>query len=444
MSSPKLLALAAALLLACSVPTQSPQSTASAADASSDSGEDQPQPPQDPNDWPSFLGPHKNGTTTQENLLLEWPEEGPKKLWERPVGEGYGAPVAARGRVIMFHRLGDEEVTECIDANDGSKVYWTHKYGTGYRDRYGYNGGPRSSPAIYGDAVYTYGAEGKLTALDFETGERRWQRNISKDFRIEQAFFGVGTAPVLEGNLILLNVGGTNGAGVVAFHKDTGKTVWKSTDDSPSYSTPIVETINDQRLAIFHTDNGLLVLDPKDGTEKYRYPFRSRIRESAIAATPVLVDDTVFLSAAYGVGAVTLQLAPEGLKEVWENRDAMQSHWATSIYHEGYLYGMDGRHERGSNFRCIKFDTGEIMWTSQDGLGRASFIKAQGHLIAVGERGDVALIELTPEGYKEKERVRVLKYPVWTPPILAQGLLFLRDETSLRCFDLRGEPGDDA
>ena len=435
------LMLCITLFLACSAPTQPTISTPTPEPTSPrpviPAGPQLPQPPQDPNDWPTFLGPNHNGTTTQTNLLKVWPEDGPPKLWERPVGEGYGAPVAARGRVVIFHRVANSEVIESVDAQDGTHIFWKDEYPTRYRDRFGYNGGPRSSPTIDGNRIYAYGAEGKLTCLDFETGQRYWQRDIIKEFNASKGFFGVGTAPVIEGNLIILNVGAPDGAGVVAFNKGTGETVWQASNDNASYSTPIVATVNNQRLAIFHTDNGLLVLDPKDGAEKYRYPFRSRIRESAIAATPVLIDDTVFLSATYGVGAVALQLAPDGLKEVWKSRSAMQSHWATSIYHEGYLYGMDGRHEQGSNFRCIEFNTGKVVWSTSDGLGRASFIMAEGHLIAVGERGDIALIELSPEKYIEKSRVRVLRYPVWTPPILSQGLLYLRDENTLRCFDLR-------
>lgn len=388
-------------------------------------------------DWPIFLGPHRNGTSRETGLLKTWPADGPPTVWERPVGEGYSAPVTSRGRLVIFHRIGSNEIIECVDAQDGSRVHWKYEYPTEYEDRYGYNGGPRSSPTIDGDHVYAYGAEGMLTCLEFETGRLLWQRHVNKEFHVPQEFFGVGTAPVIEGNLILLNVGGPNGAGVVAFVKDTGKTAWKVANDGASYSTPIVATVHGERLAIFHTADGLLVLEPETGAERYRYPFRSRTYESAIAATPVLNDDMVFLSATYDVGAVVLKLEPGGLKEVWKDRLAMQNHWATSIYHEGYLYGMDGRHESGSNFRCIEFMTGSVIWTAYEGLGRASFIMADGHLIAIGERGDLALIEVSPERYIEKARVRVLSYPVWTPPILSDGLLYIRDENVMKCLDLR-------
>lgn len=388
-------------------------------------------------DWPHFLGPRSNGTSLETGLLTEWPADGPPVLWEREVGEGYGAPVRADGKLLFFHRVDDEEVVECVDAMDGSTVHWTHAYPTEYVDQYGYNGGPRSSPTVEDGRVYTYGAEGVLTCVDFATGDRVWQRLVNAEYNVPQGFFGAGTAPVIEDNLILLNVGGPGGAGIVAFEKTTGETVWKTSNDTASYSTPIVGTIRDERLAIFHTGDGLLVVEPKTGAERYRYPFRSVMRESAIAATPVLIDDVVFLSATYEIGAVALRLAPDGLEEVWKNVDSMQNHWATSVYHDGNLYGMDGRHERGSNFRCIEFATGKILWTADKGLGRASFVMADGHFFAIGERGDVAVVEVNPTGYVEKGRVRVLDYPVWTPPILSHGILYLRNEGTLTCLDLR-------
>lgn len=388
-------------------------------------------------DWPSFLGPAHNGISRETGLLKEWPAGGPPVIWSRSVGVSYSAPVIARGKLVFFHRQDGQEIIECVDPEDGSQTHWRHAYKTNYRDRYRYNGGPRSTPTIHGNRVYTYGAEGMATCLDFETGDLVWQRQVNKEFGVRQGFFGVATSPVIEGNLLLLNVGGPGGAGVVAFNKETGETVWKASDQKASYSTPIVATVHGERLAIFYTAGGLLVLEPETGAERFRYPFRSRARSSALAATPVLVGDVVFLSATYRVGAVALKLEPSGLVEVWKDENAMQNHWATSIYHEGYLYGMDGRHERGSNFRCIEFMTGKVMWSADEGLGRASFIMADGHFITMGEIGDLALIEVSPERYIEKARVRVLKSPAWIPPVLSHGLLYVRNEHVLACRDLR-------
>jgi len=391
-------------------------------------------------DWPAFMGPRHDGTSLETGLLKSWPPEGPPKVWERDLGRSYSAPVTTRGRLIVFHRLGNEEVVEALDAKTGKPI-WESAYPTRYVDRYGYNKGPRSSPAIDGDRVYTFGAEGTLSCFDFGSGDVIWQRPINKDYNVAQNFFGVGTAPVIDGDLILLNAGGRNGAGIIAVDKKSGKTVWETSNDEASYSTPRIAAIGGRRMGIFFTRQGLLVADVATGEQITRYPFRSKINESVNAAMPVVIEDYVFLSATYNTGAVLLRLEADGLKEIWKDRLAMQNHWATSIHHQGYLYGMDGRHESGSNFRCIDFMTGEVRWKADEGLGRAAFIMAEGNLIAIGERGILALIEVNPDRYIEIARAKVLnpRFDCYTPPVLSHGLLYVRNEIHLVCLDLRNK-----
>ena len=387
-------------------------------------------------DWPHFQGPRRDGTSREVGLLKSWPSQGPPLLWSYSLGSSFSAPVISRGRLVLFHRLGMQEILECVDAGTGAKI-WKQVYPSRYVDRYGYNGGPRSSPAIEGSRVYTFGAEGKLTCLDFENGKILWQRWINQDYRVPQNFFGVGTTPVIDGELILLNAGGSEDAGVLAVNKNTGKTVWHTSNDGASYSTPVVRTLHGKRLGIFFTREGLLAVEVQSGKEHYRYPFRSKQHQSVNAASPVVVENYVFLSATYNTGAVLLKLEPQSVRKIWKDRRVMQNHWATSIYHEGYLYGMDGRHEGGANLRCIELMTGEIRWTADRGLGRAAFIMADGHLITLGERGHLALVEVNPDRYHEKARIQILGYPCWTPPVLSHGLLYVRNENKLLCFDLR-------
>lgn len=389
-------------------------------------------------DWPRLLGPTRDSRSIETNLLLQWPEAGPSVLWRRPLGPGYSPPVVSGKRVIAFHRRHAREIVEAFDTHTGTSL-WQHAYATTYIDKYGFNGGPRSAAAIDGKHVFSMGAEGVLSCLKLIDGIRVWQRQVNHDFDVPQNFFGVGISPVIAGDLVLINVGATNGAGIVAFDKLTGSTAWQSGNEQASYSTPVTTAVNGRELAICLTRGALVLLEPEKGRLLDRYPFRAKKQESVNAASPLVIGENIFISASYRVGAVLLRLGESGLSEVWRNSEAMRNHWATSIHHEGFIYGCHARHESEATLRCISLADGKVQWTGPPGLGRSTYLMAAGHIIAVGERGDLALIEVNPQHYVEKARSRLFKYPAWAPPALANGLLYVRDETQLVCIDLRRE-----
>ena len=387
-------------------------------------------------DWPRLLGPTQDNHSAETNLLLRWPEQGPPVLWRRALETGFSPPVVAQGIVIAFYRQANEEVVEGLEAATGEAI-WRHAYATRYDDRYGFNGGPRSAPTIDGKHVYTLGAEGTLTCLTLDAGRPRWQRHLNKEFGVRQNFFGVGVSPLIVDDRILINVGATNGAGIVAFDTKTGRTLWTSSDETASYSTPISATLNQRTRAIFLARAGLVVIEPEDGRILGHYPFRARVEESVNAASPIVIGESIFISSSYRVGSALLKLGQQGLSEIWRDPKTMANHWATSIHHEGNIYGCDARHENAATLRCISVADGTLRWSGPTGLGRSTYIMAEGHLIAVGERGDLALIEVNPTQYIEKARVRLTKHPSWAPPALSNGRLYLRDETQLLCLDLR-------
>src|SRR4051794_9984749 len=178
-------------------------------------------------DWPQFLGPRANGTSSDTDLLEKWPTNGPPVVWEKSIGTGYGAP-SIRGKLLVFHhRMADEEVVECLEAATGKPV-WRYAYPSHFVDPYGYNNGPRSTPVLTSDRCYTFGAEGKLVCLDLNTGKLAWQRDTPVDWTIPPAFFGAGSSPLLENDKLLVMVGGQTNSGMVAVDPQTGKTLWES------------------------------------------------------------------------------------------------------------------------------------------------------------------------------------------------------------------------
>ena len=212
-------------------------------------------------DWPQFLGPRRDGTSLEKGLLDAFPPGGPNIVWQRKVGEGYSGPVIAGERLVLFHRVGDNEVLECLNAATGASL-WKFTYATNYQDGLGKGDGPRSTPVIVGDKVVTLGAEGALHCVTLDAGKKVWSRSLTAEYKAPLGYFGIATSPVVEQNLVLVNVGGKN-AGIVAFDLDTGKEIWKATNDPASYSSPVVCTVDGARLAVFFTRTGAVVLDPK-------------------------------------------------------------------------------------------------------------------------------------------------------------------------------------
>ncbi len=387
-------------------------------------------------DWPQFLGPQRNGNSNEKGLLAAFPKDGPPVVWQRNVGEGYSGPVIAGDRLILFHRVGDEEVVECLKAATGKEL-WRFPYPTSYSDMLGKGDGPRSTPLIAGDKIITLGAEGTLHCLALETGKKIWSRSLTKEYKTPLGYFGVGTSPIVEQNRVLVNVGGKN-AGIVAFDLDNGKEAWRATDDPPSYSSPVVATIGDRRLAVFFTRTGAVVLNAKTGDVLYRQRWRSRSETSVNAATPLIIGDQVFFSASYDTGALLLKLKANGAEEVWTDEKIMSNQYNTCIHHNGQIYGFDGRQDSPfpPTLRCFDLKTRKIRWQKED-FGNGSMILADGRLIILTEKGGLCLVQATPEAFRETARFRLLDAPPCRAQIaLSAGRLYARDQKKLVCVNL--------
>ncbi|SFJ06723.1 PQQ-like domain-containing protein [Planctomicrobium piriforme] len=440
-------------------------------------------------DWPCFLGPQHDGTSTETGLLESWPKEGPPLLWQKKVGTGYSAPSVLGRRLVLHHRLGNEEIVECMDAVSGETL-WKHADVSRFQDPYGYNNGPRCTPLLSSPYCFTLGAGGKLLCLALETGKLVWQLDLQREFKIPEAFFGVGATPILEGNNLIVAVGGQPNSALVAFEAATGKILWqnggKSTwngaatgwDSEPkyewtgdemvvSYSSPQAATFHGRRHILCLLRQGLLSVDPETGAENFHYWFRSRTHESVNAAQPVVVGDTILLGAAYRVGSACLQVAPSGkeVKELWRDPRALSTHWSTSLFFDGCYFGFSGRHENEGVLQCVDAATGKVKWqstgwereadlqTSPSGevidaqtgekipwpmYGRGSAILADGKFIVLAERGTLALLSARTDKWEEISRYAApgMKYPSWTAPVLSRGLLYLRCEDALTCLKI--------
>lgn len=423
-------------------------------------------------DWPSFLGPNRNAVANETRLLKTWPEDGPALVWEMRKGQSYSAPAIADDHLVFLHRMDDREIVECVDPESGL-LYWSYDYATTYRDRYGYGNGPRASPVIGDGRVYTWGAQGTLHCFDLSSGQLIWRRNLLTEFHAEQGFFGVTATPLLDGDLLIINLGVPGGPCVAAFDQATGKLVWGAGNQwGASYATPIPGIVHgEKRIFVFTGGDsrpptgGLLAVDPVSGRITLRFPWRSKSYESVNAATPVIIGNRVFVTASYQTGGALVDVLPKaGQKTVWTT-EALSCHWNTPINHNGHLYGFDGRHQQDAALACLNVDTGQEIWrrmptwqetlTSPRGqkrtvaLGpfRGSLLLVDDHFLCLGELGHLLWLDLSPAGYQELARTRLFLAPEsWTLPIISHGLLYVvqnRPDSSagtsprLLCYDLR-------
>jgi len=407
--------------------------------------------PTDPRagDWPGFLGPYRDGRSPEALDISVWSGPAPPILWEHPVGEGYGGPAVVEDHLYFFDRHGDQARLVNLDAATGREI-WRSEYTTDYVDAFDFSGGPRATPVVDEDRVYTFGVEGRLRCHATNDGKLLWEVDTAQEYGVVQNFFGVGATPWVEGNLLLVPVGGSppgspsmnsgavqgNGSGVVAFDRKTGAERYRISDELVGYASPVVATIGPRRWAFVFARGGLLAFEPQSGKIDFHFPYRARKLYSVNAATPVVVGDLVFLTESYEKGGTLLKVTADGPRIVWQDPrrgQALASHWSTPIHHQGTLYGSHGEASGSAELRAVDLATGKVHW-GQRGLGRTTQIYTDGHLIVLGERGLLVLVEATPDAYREVARLDLgerLGHNAWNPPALAHGRLYLRGSKAL-------------
>ena len=421
-------------------------------------------------DWTSFLGPTHNGVSTETRLSRTLP---PPLVWELPTGSGYASPAIAGDRLAYLHRVDDEEVVECLHPETGA-THWRLRYASAYRDRYGYNNGPRSSPVIdaAGGRVYTVGAEGLIHAMELETGRVVWRRDLRAAYRVRQDFFGISSTPLIDGGLLIVHVGAPGGPTVAALDLETGQEVWQAGNEwGASYASPVPAVVHgERRLFVFAggesrpPSGGLLSIDPANGRIDFAFPWRSRTYESVNAACPVVFDDKVFITASYRAGGALVGVRPDFTHEVAWTTQEFALHFNTPIHRDGYLYGFDGRNMGDSSLACIDAATGEAVWRAAPqwqetfeidgreyqqilGTARGSLLAADGQFLCLGELGHLLWLDLTPDGYTEISRGWLFaSRESWGLPVLSRGLLYVTQNARdlltgagprLVCYDLR-------
>ncbi|MDB4534456.1 PQQ-like beta-propeller repeat protein [Vicingaceae bacterium] len=413
-------------------------------------------------DWSSFLGSNRDGKSKETGILTDWSAGKLRVVWSRAAKSGYAGGSVSRGRYFHFEFTEDRATLYCLNAETGESL-WSYGYDSFYRDKYGYDNGPRCTPVVDGHRVYIYGAEGQLHCINVNTGKLIWKIDAAKVFGVAQNFFGVGSTPIIHGDTLIVMVGGSrskaepsglevpNESGVVCFDKRTGEVLYGCSDESASYSSPIIAEINGKPWCFALCRDNLIGFDPATGEVRDSFSWRALVRESVNASTPIIRGDQIFISECYGPGSALLTIADNDKFQIeWEDskkgRDkSMLLHWNTPILIDGFLYGSSGRGSGNAELRCVDWKTGELQW-GERGLKRSSLTYVDGYMIALGEYGDLVLIRANPrkmdivtnyEPDKSADPNAVkLASPCWGAPIVAKGLMYIRTKDKVVCFEL--------
>jgi outer membrane protein assembly factor BamB len=384
-------------------------------------------------DWPQILGPQRNGQAAGEKLAASWPASGPKTLWEVSCGSGFAGVAVAEGTVVLFHREGDQELLSAFAADTG-KPLWKQGFPTRFQASIVDDDGPRCVPTIANGRVLAFGAEGGLHCVELKTGKPVWSRATTKEYQVPSGYFGAGSSPLVEGDRVIVNVGGPKGAGVVAFAVATGKTVWQTTDEQASYAAPVAAELDRQRRLLVITRYNFLGLDPATGKEAFRTPFGAR-GPTVNGASPVVVGDHALLTASYGIGARWVKLGANSAQVEWED-EVLSSQYATPIVQDGLVYAVDGRQDGGPvSLKCFHSETRKVQWT-KEGIPYGTLVSADGKLLLQHTDGTARLVALKGDAYQELAKATIHRGTTRALPALSNGRWYVRNEQMLKCVEV--------
>jgi outer membrane protein assembly factor BamB len=393
-------------------------------------------------DWPQFLGPERNGIAGPgETVVAGFPPDGPKILWTHPLGSGFAGPAVADGKVVVVHRVEDQVIVQALDAKTGNEI-WRFARETKYADSMGFDNGPRACPTIAQGKVIVHGADGFIYALDFADGKLLWTYDTVKEAGSPQGFFGRATAPLMVGDKVVLMSGGKNSkgpAGLIALNLADGKLAWQSVSDEASYASPMFWDPAQPTMLVCWMRNQLVFCDATTGKQIAATRLRSEMGASVNAAQPVRCGDgLLFTSAEYGVGATLWKSSDGKFARVWHKDDALNCHYSTPIYHDGYIYGFHGRQEFGQTLRCIRVHDGRVMWESGH-LEGGTLSLVNNTLLVLTEAGELWLVDATPEKFSRRAEGQILKAGHRSYGAFSNGIYYARDGKHLVAVDLHGD-----
>jgi outer membrane protein assembly factor BamB len=408
-------------------------------------------------DWPQWRGPKRDGVWREKGLLEKFPASGLKILWRTPISAGYCGPTVADGRVYVMDRVDAPDQIErvhCLDAKTGQPI-WSHKYECDYTVQY--VAGPRASVTIDEERAYALGTMGHFHCYDAAKGDILWSKDLNEEYKIRMPIWGIAGSPLIEKDLVIVQIGGEGDACLVAFDKKTGKEKWKALPDNASYSAPIVIDQAGKRVLVCYTGDTVSGLDPATGKLYWSSPMKPTRMVIGIA-TPVVEKDRLFVSCFYD-GSLMLKLLQDkpAVELLWRRlgpdeklTDSLHSIISTPLMESDYVYGVDSYGE----LRCLDATTGDRIWESLKPVpkirwGTIHMVKNADKVWMFNDRGELLITKLSPKGYEEISRAKLIDPTTeqlrrgdgvcWSHPAYANKHVFARNDKEIVCADLSAE-----
>ena len=398
-------------------------------------------------DWPQWGGPRRDLVWREKGIVKTLPTTGLlPRVWSTPIGEGYSGPAVAKGRVYItdFVRQQRIERIQSLDAQSG-KILWTSTYPVRYS--ISYPAGPRMTPVVEDDRVYTIGAMGDMFCLKVSDGAVVWKKNFVADYGTKLPIWGMVASPLIDDRQLITLVGGSDGALVVSFDKLTGKELWRSLEDSQiGYCPPVIMNFGNTRQLIVWHPTAISSLDPNSGRLIWQVPFR--IRAGLTIPTPRQVGNRLFVTAFYN-GPMMIEVADDGrtAKIAWKGNsdseiktDGLHSIMSTPIFTRRHIYGVGSY----GQLRCLDASNGKRVWETLAATGRgrwwnAFLVTHQDRQFIHNEQGDLIIARLTPQGYQEISRAKLIeptrrvqrRMTIWSHPAFAMQSVFARNDKEL-------------
>jgi outer membrane protein assembly factor BamB len=387
-------------------------------------------------DWAQWGGPQRNFKSEVKGLAPAWPATGPRRLWQRELGEGYSAIAAEHGMLFTMYRKGEDEIVIALDAATG-KTVWEYRYAAPFAPEYDMSNGPgpHATPLVTGNLVFTSGATGKLHCLDKKSGKLLWSHDLLKEFHGTLRVNGYSCSPIAYKDKVVMMVGG-QASSLVAFNQKDGSVAWKKHDFRNSTSSPIVINVDGQDQLVAFMYGEVVGVDPGNGNLLWSHPHP--VEYGLNTSTPVWgPDNLLFISSGYNGGSRVIKLSRAGdktnVEELWAH-GLMRIHFTNAIRVGDFVYGSSGDFGPAP-FTAINVKTGKVLWRNRS-FPRASFLLADGRFVILDEDGDLLLATPTLEGLTVISKVALLSNNSWTVPSLAGTRLYLRDRKNIMALEL--------